>query len=57
MIGVREAITQAHYEESARVVAALAMRFGNLDIAQTGRRFELNAGQLVPDWRPGAWVQ
>ncbi len=34
MIDVREAITHAHREEWARVVAALAKRFGNLDIAE-----------------------
>jgi RNA polymerase sigma-70 factor (ECF subfamily) len=31
---VREAITRAHHEEWARVVAALARRFGDLDIAE-----------------------
>jgi predicted RNA polymerase sigma factor len=31
---VREAITQAHHEEWARVVAALTKRFGDLDIAE-----------------------
>ena len=34
MIDVREAITRAHREESARVVAALPKRFGSLDIAE-----------------------
>jgi RNA polymerase sigma-70 factor (ECF subfamily) len=34
VIDVREAITQAHREEWARVVAALAKRFSNLDIAE-----------------------
>ena len=33
-IDVREAITQAHHEEWARVVAALTRRFGDLDIAE-----------------------
>ena len=33
-VDVREAITQAHHEEWARVVAALARRFGDLDIAE-----------------------
>ena len=32
--GVREAITQAHHEEWARVVAALTRRFGDLDVAE-----------------------
>ena len=31
---MREAITQAHHEEWARVVAALTRRFGDLDIAE-----------------------
>jgi RNA polymerase sigma-70 factor (ECF subfamily) len=31
---VREAITRAHHEEWARVVAALTRRFGDLDIAE-----------------------
>jgi RNA polymerase sigma-70 factor (ECF subfamily) len=34
VIDVREAIRHAHREEWARVVAALAWRFGNLDIAE-----------------------
>ena len=33
-IGVQEAITHAHREEWARVVAALTRRFGDLDIAE-----------------------
>ena len=32
--GVREAITRAHHEEWARVVASLTRRFGDLDIAE-----------------------
>ena len=32
-VDVREAITQAHHEEWARVVASLTRRFGDLDIA------------------------
>ena len=32
--GVREAITRAHREEWARVVASLTRRFGDLDIAE-----------------------
>ena len=32
--GVREAITRAHHEEWARVVAALTRRFGDLNIAE-----------------------
>jgi RNA polymerase sigma-70 factor, ECF subfamily len=34
VIDVRAAITQAHHEEWARVVAALTRRFGDLDIAE-----------------------
>ncbi len=33
-VDVREAITRAHHEEWARVVAALTRRFGDLDIAE-----------------------
>ncbi len=33
-VDVREAISRAHHEEWARVVAALARRFGDLDIAE-----------------------
>jgi len=34
VIDVREAVTQAHHEEWARVVASLTRRFGDLDIAE-----------------------
>lgn len=34
MIDVREAITQAHHAEWARVVASLTRRFGDLDIVE-----------------------
>lgn len=34
MIDLQEAIAQVHCEEWARVVAALARRFGDLDIAE-----------------------
>jgi len=34
VVDVREAITRAHHEEWARVVAALTRRFGDLDIAE-----------------------
>jgi len=34
VVDVQEAITQAHHEEWARVVAALTRRFGDLDIAE-----------------------
>ena len=32
--GVKEAITQAHHEEWARLVASLTRRFSDLDIAE-----------------------
>ena len=34
MVDVWEAITRAHHEEWARVVASLTRRFGDLDIAE-----------------------
>ena len=34
MAGAKEAITRAHHEEWARVVASLTRRFGDLDIAE-----------------------
>ncbi len=34
MSGVEEAVSRAHQEEWARVVASLARRFGDLDIAE-----------------------
>ena len=34
MSDVEEAVTRVHHEEWARVVAALARRFGDLDIAE-----------------------
>jgi RNA polymerase sigma-70 factor (ECF subfamily) len=58
---VREAITQAHHDEWARVMAALTRRFGDLDIAE-----EAAAGAFataVERWpadgvppNPGAWL-
>ncbi len=60
-ISVLEAITQAHREEWARLVAALARRFGDVDIAE-----EAAAGAFataVERWptdgvppNPGAWL-
>jgi RNA polymerase sigma-70 factor, ECF subfamily len=59
--GVREAITQAHHEVWARVVASLARRFGDLDIAEEGAA-EASA-TAVERWpadgvppNPGAWL-
>jgi RNA polymerase sigma-70 factor, ECF subfamily len=58
---VREAITQAHHEEWARVVASLTRRFGDLDIAEeaTAEAFATAverwpAGGVPPN--PGAWL-
>jgi RNA polymerase sigma-70 factor (ECF subfamily) len=59
--GVREAITQAHHEEWARVVASLTRRFGDLDIAEEAAAEAFAAA--VKRWpadgvppNPGAWL-
>ncbi|MGW3819161.1 RNA polymerase sigma factor [Streptomyces sp. NPDC005046] len=61
VIDVREAITQAHHEEWARVVAALARRFGDLDIAEEAAADAF--ATAVERWptdgvppNPGAWL-
>ncbi|MFI0423980.1 RNA polymerase sigma factor [Spongiactinospora sp. 9N601] len=61
MAGVREAITQAHQGEWARVVAALARRFGGLDIAEEAAAEAF--ATAVERWpvdgvppNPGAWL-
>ena len=58
---VREAITQAHQEEWARVVAALTRRFGDLDIAEEAAAEAF--ATAVERWphdgvppSPGAWL-
>src|SRR5204863_2900300 len=58
---VREAITRAHHEEWARVVAALTKRFGDLDIAEEGAAEAF--ATAVERWpadgvppNPGAWL-
>ena len=61
VIDVREAITQAHNEEWARVVAALARRFGDLDIAEeaTAEAFAIAVRRWPVDGvppNPGAWL-
>ena len=61
MIDVREAITQAHHEEWARVVAALTRRFGDLDIAEeaAAEAFATAVGRWPADGvppNPGAWL-
>jgi RNA polymerase sigma-70 factor (ECF subfamily) len=58
---VREAVTRVHREEWARVVAALARRFGDLDIAEEAAAeafataVERWPGDGVPA-NPGAWL-
>src|SRR5258708_46230 len=61
LAGVREAITQAHHEEWARVVASLTRRFGDLDIAEEAAAEAFAAA--VQQWpadgvppSPGAWL-
>jgi RNA polymerase sigma-70 factor (ECF subfamily) len=60
-IDVQEAITQAHHEEWARVVAALTRRFGDLDIAEEAAAeawataVALWPADGVPP-NPGAWL-
>jgi RNA polymerase sigma-70 factor (ECF subfamily) len=60
-VGVREAIIRAHREEWARVVASLARRFGDLDIAEEAAAEAFAAA--VERWpadgvppSPGAWL-
>jgi len=59
--GVREAITQAHHQEWARVVASLTRRFGDLDVAEEAAAEAFAAA--VERWpadgvppSPGAWL-
>jgi RNA polymerase sigma-70 factor (ECF subfamily) len=61
VIDVRDAITRAHREEWARVVAALARRFGSLDIAEdaAAEAFATAVGRWPADGippNPGAWL-
>jgi RNA polymerase sigma-70 factor (ECF subfamily) len=61
MIDVAEAITQAHHEEWGRVVAALARRFGDLDVAEeaAAEAFATAVGRWTLDGvppNPGAWL-
>jgi RNA polymerase sigma-70 factor, ECF subfamily len=58
---VQEAITKAHREEWARVVAALTRRFGDLDIAEeaAAEAFATAVGQWPTDGvppNPGGWL-
>jgi len=59
--GVREAVTRAHHEQWARVVAALTRRFGDLDSAEEAAAEAFAAA--VQRWpaggvpaNPGAWL-
>src|SRR3954471_396515 len=61
MTGVREAVTRAHHEEWARVVAALTRRFGDLDIAEeaAAEAFATAVERWPADGippNPGAWL-
>ena len=61
MIDVGEAITQAHHEEWARVVATLTRRFGDLDVAEeaAAEAFATAVGRWTLDGvppNPGAWL-
>jgi RNA polymerase sigma-70 factor (ECF subfamily) len=60
-VDVQAAITQAHREEWARVVAALTRRFGDLDIAEeaAAEAFATAVGRWPADGvppSPGAWL-
>jgi RNA polymerase sigma-70 factor, ECF subfamily len=61
VVDVREAITWAHHEEWARVVAALTRRFGDLDIAEEAAAEAF--ATAIERWQadgvppnPGAWL-
>jgi RNA polymerase sigma-70 factor, ECF subfamily len=61
VIDVEEAITQAHHEEWARVVASLTRRFGDLDVAEEAAAESF--ATAVARWpldgvppNPGAWL-
>ena len=61
MIDVREVITRVHREEWARVVATLARRFGDLDIAEemAAEAFATAVERWPVDGvppNPGAWL-
>jgi RNA polymerase sigma-70 factor, ECF subfamily len=61
VVDVREAITQAHREEWARVVASLTRRFGDLDIAEeaAAEAFATAVQRWPTDGvppSPGAWL-
>lgn len=60
-LDVREAITRAHHEEWARVVASLTRRFGDLDVAEeaAAEAFATAVERWPADGvppNPGAWL-
>ncbi len=60
-VDVREAVTRAHHEEWARVVASLTRRFGDLDIAEeaAAEAFATAVQRWPADGvppNPGAWL-
>jgi RNA polymerase sigma-70 factor, ECF subfamily len=60
-VDVRKAITQAHHEEWCRVVASLARRFGDLDVAEeaAAEAFATAVERWPADGvppNPGAWL-
>jgi RNA polymerase sigma-70 factor (ECF subfamily) len=60
-LDVREAITRAHHEEWARVVASLARRFGDLDVAEeaAAEAFAIAVERWPADGvppKPGGWL-
>ncbi len=61
VVDVPEAVTQAHHEEWARVVASLTRRFGDLDIAEesAAEAFAIAVERWQADGvppNPGAWL-
>jgi RNA polymerase sigma-70 factor (ECF subfamily) len=61
VVAVREAVTRAHHEEWARVVASLTRRFGDLDVAEeaAAEAFATAVGRWPADGvppNPGAWL-
>ena len=61
MVDVQQAISRAHREEWARVVAALTRRFGDLDIAEeaAAEAFATAAERWSADGvpsNPGGWL-
>jgi RNA polymerase sigma-70 factor (ECF subfamily) len=61
VVNAREAVTKAHREEWARVVASLTKRFGDLDIAEeaTAEAFATAVERWPADGvppNPGAWL-